>query len=487
MPTFSAPTELTGTNPSGLQVDLTWTAPPSVGSPVLLLHFDDGNGSSAFVDSSPSAQSWSAAHGAVESTSKFKFGTGSYVTTITSLSGPVPYKLLAASSDPIDLHATSSWTIEGWFIATNVFSLNIFSIGNLVSGSNPAGVWIGSSGGNSLTAGIWGPATGGSVPSPGAISSGVWHHFALVKAPSTGAAGDMYQLFLDGVGGGWSNTTAPFQGPYTTWGGQYAVIAGYFDQSFGDFNQNGNQGLAVDEVRMSASAVYTANFTPPTTPFPNTGAAPTGYDIYRNGPSIATTVGGPGYNDVVPVSGTYTYTVAAQSAGVDSSPQSAPFTITIGSTLGTTPNFLNDEGIGGAYVNSKLTLVEFTYLPTREPFLEGATNLIINRYKQEPTDVRQRGVDYTYFVVPGELLQSVTVTGISAQGVPQANTNPLVTPLVVTEVIIDPQTQLKFAYTVSGGQDGVEYTIQFTTTTQVQTSTVEEIFSINVLVENSFP
>jgi hypothetical protein len=62
-----------------------------------------------------------------------------------------------------------------------------------------------------------------------------------------------------------------------------------------------------------------------------------------------------------------------------------------------------------------------------------------------------------------------------------------VTPLVVSNVILDPATQLKFAYTVSGGQDGVEYTVQFTTTTQVQTSTVEEIFSINILVEDSFP
>ena len=485
--TFAAPTGLTGTNPSGLQVDLTWTAPPSVGSPVLLLHFEDGNGSSAFTDSSPSAQNWSAANGAVESTAKSKFGTGSYVTTTTGLNGPVPYKTLAASNDPIDLHAASSWTIEGWFIATNVASLNIFDIGNLVSGTNSAGVWITTSGGVNLQASIWGATVGGSVPSPGSVSSGVWHHFALVKAPSSGTAGDMYQLFLDGVGGGWSNTTTPYQGPYSTWGGQEAVIAGYYDQSFGGFIQGANQGLAVDEVRVSASAIYTANFTPPTAPFSNTGTAPTGYDIYRNGPSIATTVGGPGYNDVVPVPGTYTYTVAAQTAGVDSSPQSSPFTITIGASLGTTPIFLNDEGIGGAYVNSKLTLVEYVYLPEREPFLEGATNLIINRYKQEPGDVRQRGVDYTYFAVPGELLQTVAVTGISAQGVPQASTNPLVTPLVVTGLIIDPVTQLKFAYTVSGGQAGVEYTVQFTTTTQIQTSNVEEIFSINILVENSFP
>jgi hypothetical protein len=152
----------------------------------------------------------------------------------------------------------------------------------------------------------------------------------------------------------------------------------------------------------------------------------------------------------------------------------------------TTPVLLNDEGIGGGYFGGKLNLVEFVYMPDRAPFLAGATNLIINRYKQEPDDSRQRGVDYTFFVVPSETIQSVSLLGISAQGVDQTLTDPLVTPLVVTDIIVDPDG-LKFAYTVSGGQDGIEYTVQFQTVTQVQTSTVEEIFSINFLIEDSFP
>ena len=454
---------------------------------MLLLHFDDGNGSTAFTDSSPSATNFQSLHGAAESIANPKFGIGSWVSQ-GGLSQPVPYRILAASGDPIDLHAAAAWTIEGWVYCTTTVSLNIFTIGNDVSASFPAGVQITTDGGANLKVNISGPTSGpGGVPSPGALSPNTWHHFAVVKTPNTGGGGgDLYQVFLDGVGGGWSGVSPPYQGPYTTWGGQWAVVAGYFDQGFGDVAATAT-GTSVDEIRITASAVYTANFTPPTGPFPNTGTSPDGYDIYRNGPSIAITTGAPGFNDVVPVPGTYTYTVAAQNGGVDSSPQSSPFTITIGATLGTTPNFLDDEAIGGAYVNSKLTLVEFTYLPEREPFLEGATNLIINRYKQEPTDVRQRGVDYTYFAVPGELLQTVAVEGISAQGVLQEATSPLVTPLVVTELIIDPVTQLKFAYTVSGGQNGVEYTVQFRTTTQIQTSNVEEIFSINILVEDSFP
>ena len=113
--------------------------------------------------------------------------------------------------------------------------------------------------------------------------------------------------------------------------------------------------------------------------------------------------------------------------------------------------------------------------------------MIINRYKQEPTDVRQRGIDFSQFVVPGEILQTVALAGISAQGVLQQDTNPLVTPLVVDNILIDPVTNLKVGYTVSGGQNGIEYTVQFATTTNIQAQTLEEIFSINILIEDMFP
>lgn len=153
---------------------------------------------------------------------------------------------------------------------------------------------------------------------------------------------------------------------------------------------------------------------------------------------------------------------------------------------GVIPAFLNDELILGGYFGGKLNMVEFVYVPGRTPFLQGATNLILNRYKQEPTDSRQRGVDYTYFVVPGEVVTNVVIVGISAQGVLQEDTLPLVTPVVVTNVVIDP-AGLKFAYTLTGGQNGIEYTVQFRTTTTLQTSNVEEIFSINFLIEDGFP
>jgi hypothetical protein len=191
----------------------------------------------------------------------------------------------------------------------------------------------------------------------------------------------------------------------------------------------------------------------------------------------------------VGVLGTHTYDVFAYDP-VDASvvsPESNVITLIYSAGVIGITNCIFDEAIYGCYFGGQLNLVEFTYMPGRTPFEEGATNLIINRYKQEPTDVRQRGVSFVPFVIPGELLQSVVVSGINAQGVPQAQTNPLVTPLVISNVVIDPVTQLIFGYTVSGGQDGIEYTVQFTTITNVQQETLEEIFSINFMVEDSFP
>jgi hypothetical protein len=267
----------------------------------------------------------------------------------------------------------------------------------------------------------------------------------------------------------------------------------------GNWN-NSVAGNEYDELRITTGTAlyppvlttpFTGTYVVPSSPFSNGGSvtyAP-GYDVYRNGVSIATVGNVLTYTDNVPAYGTYTYNVAAYDPGVpgDISPESNPVSLTYSASVVGFPNCIFDEQIYGAYFGGQLNLVEFTYMPGRTPFEEGAINLIINRYKQEPTDTRQRGVDFTQFAVPGEILTGVTVTGISAQGVPQASTSPLVTPLVVTNVVIDPVTQLMFAYSVSGGQNGIEYTIQFTATTSIQTATLEEIFSINIMVEDSFP
>ncbi len=480
-----APTNLNGTNPIGLDIDLTWIEPSSTPAPILLLHFDGTNGQTTTTDSSPAANTVTLNTGVVLSTSSPKFGTASLSVPGSSFPSTYVCEIPITSGGPLDIFATAAWTIECFVLIpmyTNTAPVTIVTWGDepgISTGANILVAPVLNSDGatatfravnNSAFAGTFGALITGTIP----FVAGTWYHVALV-GDSSGVSAYWDGMQVGGVEPSWVAAN------YTTQSGLVVNIGG--EGAYG-----GGFAAQIDEFRTSNYAVYTANFTPPTAPFSNGGSTVLGYDVYRNGLSIATFLGPTTtlYDDIVPIPGIYTYNVATWNGTVDDSPLSLPFTITVGGIEGTTPNFLNDELIFGAYFGGLLNLVEFTYLPEREPFLASPSPMIINRYLQEPTDNRQRGVDYTFFLVPGETIKTVAVTGISAQGVTQANIVPLVIPLVVSNLLLDP-SGLKFAYNVSGGQDGIEYEVQFTTMTQIQTSTVEEIFSIRILVQDQFP
>lgn len=450
--TYNPPTGLAYTWVNPLGVNLTWLPPTSNGTgvvPSLLLHMDGTNGSSIFVDVSANNFTVAVTGAVTQTTTNPKFGAASGLFSGGRLNVPL------VASGPLDLSA-GDFTIEGWVNAgaqgsgegiifqTSDGKINVFF--------------------NTFTNQLTGSTFGSAIASgPNTFPQGQWNHFALVMRSNT------ITMYSNGVAGAATSVT-----PST-------ITPGTFEFSDASLPFTGR----IDEFRVvKGLAVYTASFTPPTAPF----QPPVGYDIYRNGVAIATQAPGSStaYSDTVPIPGTYTYTVAAWDGAQDISLQSAPLSVVVPVTAIGPPNLIIDEAIGGAYFGGVLNLVEFTYLPERNPFLEGATNMIINRYKQEPADVRQRGVDYKFFLAPNEVITNVVLVGISAQGVLQASTNPLVTPLVVATVVIDPLGQ-KFAYTVSGGQDGIEYTVQFHTTTTLQASNVEEIYSINVLIEDQFP
>lgn len=351
--TYTAPTSLSGTV-SGMDGSLSWGPSYLDGSaPVLLLHFDDGNGSNAFTDSSPSALNFLPAHSATESTANSKFGIGSFVAT-GGLEGPVPYRILASSGDPIDLHATPAWTIEGWVYFTVNVTQDIFTIGNDISANYPQGVQIITNGGSQLELQVSGAtASPFGVPAAGVPSLSAWHHWAAVKMPDPLNAGyDIYQIFLDGVGGGWSNQSpgSGYIGPYTSWGGQHTVVAGYYDQVLGDFSATSD--IAVDEIRISAFAVYTANFTPPTSAFSASGTPAPGYDVWRDGVSVATYLGTPGYVDTVPTPGSYTYEVFGWDGTSDVSPGSNIITLDFASS--TTKDVYGKFAPAGSYAPTLL-------------------------------------------------------------------------------------------------------------------------------------
>lgn len=83
---------------------------------------------------------------------------------------------------------------------------------------------------------------------------------------------------------------------------------------------------------------------------------------------------------------------------------------------------------------------------------------ILGRYRQQPRENLKRVIDLRDWLETSEEIETVTaeVTPVTA------------TPLVVDPILIDSAGK-KFAYYVSGGEDGTTYTITFFSTTPTQT------------------
>ena len=172
----------------------------------------------------------------VSTTSK-KMGTGS-----ARFNGSTSAINFSASSS--FNFGTTEFTIEGWFIVDNVTGNKpIFSFANRtmlfqLQGSTPV-FYL-----NGVSAGWAGNA--------GTITAGVWTHFAVVRAAS-----GVCTLYINGVATGQTPTQTGTLGSST-------VAASIGTDATGGAFLLGN----VDDFRITKAARYTANFTPPTTPYP---------------------------------------------------------------------------------------------------------------------------------------------------------------------------------------------------------------------------
>lgn len=83
--------------------------------------------------------------------------------------------------------------------------------------------------------------------------------------------------------------------------------------------------------------------------------------------------------------------------------------------------------------------------------------MLLGRYNQQPGETLKRLLDYVAWLEDTEIIQGVTteITPVTD------------TPLTVSSIVIDPAGK-KFAYFVTGGEDGNTYEIKFTVTTQAQ-------------------
>jgi len=346
---YTAPTALNGST-AALVGTLAWGPSYLAGSaPSLLLHFDGANGQTTTVDSSPYANV----------VSLFAVPSGTQAMLTTAHASPVgDTAVLSCLSDPtlstsntamasvpltfdgpLDMTNTPAWTIEGfiWIPQMGGFTQTFINLGAQIDGSSAFnGIALSSGGGGTYPANgdlhmtIYSPTSGpGATPSFSNVTAGVWHHFAMVKQLDPGGSGfDIYQLFLDGVGSGWTPTSPGFLGPYTQWTG-YLGIGGFWSDFYGTFNPG--HGAYYSEIRITKGlCLYTTAFTPPTVPFSDSGTPAPGYDVYRGGVSIATFLGPPGYIDTVPTPGPYTYEVYGWDGTSDVSPASNPLTLSYG-------------------------------------------------------------------------------------------------------------------------------------------------------------
>jgi hypothetical protein len=200
---------------------------------VLLIHSDDEDGSTTFVDSSPSEHS---------------------ITPLGDTHHEVDQKKFCASSiyfdgndrlslgDSADWDLTSVFTIDFWFRTTGTSIALFLGTGN-ANNSNEFEIEI-----NRTAGKITLYSAGSKLTSTNTFNDGDWHHLALV------GDGTYVKLYVDGDQEA-SATYAPSWAPSGMYfGGSYASTAFYTGY--------------LDEIRiLKGEAEWSSNFTPPTSPY----------------------------------------------------------------------------------------------------------------------------------------------------------------------------------------------------------------------------
>jgi hypothetical protein len=226
----------------------TWptTGDPNFANVSLLLHMDGSNGSTTFTDSSGTPKTVTANGNAQISTAQSKFGGASGY-----FDGSGDF--VVATSPTAFEFGTGDFTAECWFYAATGSNGGVAAIMTTATGSSDEfGFFVGLQDDSNI---IWlfGDGTWAFFRSVSGFPTDSWSHLALTR--SSGVA----YLFLNGTVIDSVSDSTDLANP-----NQAVAIGGR--------NLSGGQYFTgyIDELRITKGvARYTANFTPPTAPFPD--------------------------------------------------------------------------------------------------------------------------------------------------------------------------------------------------------------------------
>jgi len=223
--------------------------PPPSGLTKLLLHMDGDPYSTDFPDSSSNPKTITALVNAQIIDTPIKFGSGSL-----ALDGTTGTALQVSASDDFDF-ADGDFTIDGWFYFVSEFAGTHYSglfgsltdhwLGVFVDGYGYLHPFASSNGD------WWDILPGDSLSSTIPVNRNQWVHIAFVRS------GDVWTIYIDGVTAFTITQTGTLVSRATEvkfigmWGNGILPWEGY-----------------IDEFRVSKGiARWTANFTPPTSPY----------------------------------------------------------------------------------------------------------------------------------------------------------------------------------------------------------------------------
>lgn len=223
---------------------------PNFANVSLLLHGDGANGSTVIVDSSLNPKTLTAVGNAQISTTNSKFGSGCVLFDGNGDRITVPQNL------DFDF-GTGNFTIEFWaYKSANGINGYDCVFSNYKNTNTPSFVVeLSTSRGFCI---VVAPISGGILicSASAAVNDSTWHHWAVCRS------GTAWYLFRDGIALAKNQDQILGSSIYTTSFGH--LIGSEQDATFYDFNGR------LDELRITKGvARYTANFTPPTAPFPD--------------------------------------------------------------------------------------------------------------------------------------------------------------------------------------------------------------------------